>query len=99
MGRMFKDGGFIGALLVGLCLIAAGIMIWSMATDTELTYNGPQWLAWLLFIVVFGGSIFGLVRGRRNRAEGGGSNQWPNPNAGQRSLLDRIRGKGNDAGN
>ena len=94
---MFKDGGFIGALLVGLCLIAAGIMIWSMATDTELTYNGPQWLAWVLFIVVFGGSIFGLVRGYRSRKEGGGSAQWPNPGAGQRSLLDRLRGKGNDS--
>jgi hypothetical protein len=95
---MFKEGGFIGALLVGLCLIAAGIMIWATATDTELTYNGPRWLAWLLFIVVFGGSIFGLVRGYRSRREGGGSSQWPNPAAGQRSLLDRLRGKGNDSG-
>lgn len=93
---MFKDGGFIGVLLVGLCLIAAALMIWSTATDRELTYNGPTWLAWLLFIIVFGGSIFGLVRGRRMRKEGGGSPQWPNPGAGQRSLLDRIRGKGND---
>lgn len=96
---MFKDGGFIGVLLVGLCLIAAGIMIWSMATDTELTYNGPQWLAWVLFIVVIGGSAFGLLRGYRSRKEGGGSTQWPNPGAGQRSLLDRLRGKGNDSGN
>ena len=94
---MFKDGGFIGALLVGLCLIAAGVMIWAMATDTELTYNGPAWLAWLLFIVVFGGSIFGLISGYRSRREGGGSSQWPNPNSGQRSLLDRLRGKGNDS--
>jgi hypothetical protein len=37
-----------------------------------------------------------MVRGRRSRSEGGGSAQWPNPGAGQRSLLDRIRGKGND---
>ncbi len=95
---MFKDGGFIGALLVGLCLIAAGVMIWSMATDTELTYNGPRWLAYVLFIVVFGGSIFGMVRGYRDRRAGGGSSQWPNPNAGRRSLLDRIRGKGDDTG-
>lgn len=93
---MFKDGGFIGALLVGLCLIAAAVMIWATATDTELTYNGPTWLAWLLFIVIFGGSIFGMVRGYRSRREAGGSTQWPNPTAGQRSLLDRIRGKGND---
>ena len=94
---MFKDGGFIGVLLVGLCLVAAGVMIWAMATDTELTYNGPRWLAWLLVIIVFGGSIFGMARGRRSRNEGGGSAQWPNPGAGQRSLLDRIRGKGNDS--
>ena len=93
---MFKDGGFIGVLLVGLCLIAAAIMIWSTVTDTELTYNGPQWLIWILFIVIFGGSIFGMVRGYRMRKESGGGTQWPNPNTGQRSLLDRIRGKGND---
>jgi len=85
-------------LLVGLCLIAAGIMIWSTATDTELTYSGPQWLAWVLFIVIFGGSIFGLVRGYRSRKESGGSAQWPNPGAGQRSLLYRLRGKGNNSG-
>ena len=95
---MFKDGGFIGVLLVGLCLIAAGLMIWSMATDTELTYNGPQWLVWILSFVIIGGSIYGLVSGYRSRKEGGGSAQWPNPGAGQRSLLDRLSGKGNDSG-
>lgn len=90
---MFKDGGFIGVLLVGLCLIAAGIMIWASVTDTELTYNGPQWLAWLLAIIVIGGSFFGLYRNYRMRKESGGGSQWPNPSTGQKSLLDRLRGK------
>ncbi|MCA9858472.1 MAG: hypothetical protein KC438_02075 [Thermomicrobiales bacterium] len=94
---MFKGDNFIGVLMVGLCLIVAGIMIWSIGTGERLTYNGPSWLAWLLGIIVIGGSIFGLVRNYRMRRESGGSGQWPNPSTGERSLLDRIRGKGNDS--
>ena len=89
---MFKDGGFIGVLLVGLCLVAAAIMIWAIATDRELDYNGPAWLPWILGGIILIGSIWGIVQGRR----GGGGTQWPNPNSGQRSLLDRLRGKKDD---
>lgn len=89
---MFKDGNFIGVLLVGLCLIAAGIMIWATVFDKTLTYNGPSWLPWLLMILFLGGSFWGLAQ----RFRGGGkatSSQWPDPGTGQRSLLDRLRGK------
>lgn len=90
---MFKGGNLIGVLLAGLCLVAAGIMIWAMVTDRELTYNGPSWLPWILGGVILIGSIWGIMQGRRS---GGGGAQWPNPNAGQRSLLDRVRGKKDD---
>jgi hypothetical protein len=90
---MFKGDNFIGVVLVGLCLAVAAIMIWAMATDRELTYNGPAWLPWILGGIILVGSIWGILQGRRGS---GGSNQWPNPNAGQRSLLDRVRGKKGD---
>lgn len=92
---MFKGDNLIGVLLVGLCLVVAGIMIWSMATDRQLTYNGPSWLPWILAAIILGGSIWGLLQGRRGNA-GGGTN-WPNPSSGRRSWLDRLRGRGNDS--
>ena len=88
---MFKDGNFIGVLLVGLCLISAAIMIWATATDRELTYDGPNWLIWILAGVFLIGSFWGLFQGIRGR-----NKEWPNPGSGQRSLLDRIRGKNDD---
>ena len=91
---MFKGENLIGVLLVGLCLVAGGIMIWAMATGRELTYNGPGWLPWILLAIILGGSIWGLAQ--RFRGGSGGGNQWPNPNSGRRSLLDRLRGKNED---
>jgi hypothetical protein len=95
---MFKGENLIGVLLAGLCLIIAGVMIWAMATDRELTYNGPSWLPWILMVVILGGSLWGMAqrfRGRGGNGVGGGA-QWPNPNTGQKSLLDRARGKKDD---
>jgi hypothetical protein len=91
---MFKGDNLIGVLLVGLCLVAAAIMVWAIATDRELSYNGPAWLPWILGGIILIGSIWGIMQGRRGG--GGGGSQWPNPNAGQRSLLDRLRGKKDD---
>lgn len=88
---MFKGENLIGVLLAGLCLIVAGIMIWAMATDRQLTYNGPGWLPWILMIIILGGSIWGVAQRFRGGNRGGA--QWPNPNTGRRSLLDRVRGK------
>ena len=95
---MFKGENFIGVLLAGLCLVIAGVMIWAMATDRELTYNGPSWLPWILMVIILGGSIWGMAQRFRGRdSGGGGGTQWPNPNTGQKSLLDRARGKKDDS--
>lgn len=91
---MFKGDNLIGVLLAGLCLVIAGVMIWAMVTGRELTYSGPSWLPWILMVVILGGSIWGMAQRFRGRGgNGGGGTQWPNPNAGQKSLLDRARGK------
>lgn len=92
---MFKGENLIGVLLAGLCLFIAGVMIWAMATDRQLTYNGPSWLPWILMVVILGGSIWGMAQRFRGRGGNGGTGgaQWPNPSTGQKSLLDRARGK------
>jgi hypothetical protein len=49
-------------------------------------------------VVILGGSLWGMAqrfRGRGGNGVGGGA-QWPNPNTGQKSLLDRARGKKDD---
>jgi hypothetical protein len=94
---MFKGENLIGVLLAGLCVVIAGVMIWAMATDRELTYNGPSWLPWILMVVILGGSLWGVAQRFRGRGSGGGGSQWPNPNTGQKSLLDRARGKKDDS--
>jgi hypothetical protein len=94
---MFKGENLIGVLLAGLCVVIAGVMIWAMATDRELSYNGPSWLPWILMVVILGGSLWGVAQRFRGRGSGGGGSQWPNPNTGQKSLLDRARGKKDDS--
>ncbi|MER3438220.1 MAG: hypothetical protein C4346_11885 [Chloroflexota bacterium] len=74
---MFHDReNLIGLLLLGLCAVVAGILIWQIGTGNRLRYNGPDWLIWLLAIIMIGGSLYGLARG--------GDRRWPNPHAGQR---------------
>ena len=88
---MFRNNpvGVVFLVLGGFMVV---VMLWQIVTGERLRYTGPDWLAWLLLAVVLGGSIYALVQGKSRKQD----QQWPNPNAGRRSLWDRIRGK--DAG-
>lgn len=87
---MFQDrGNLIGLLLLGLCAVVAGVLVWQIATGNRLHYTGPTWLIWLLAIIIVGGSLYGLVRG-------GSGRRWPNPQTGQRSWWRRVFGRKND---
>lgn len=82
---MFDDReNLIGLLLLAVCSVVGGVLVWQIVTGERLRYNGPGWLVWVLLIIFVGGSIFGLVRGGGLRRLGGGS-QWPDPQTGQRS--------------
>jgi hypothetical protein len=82
---VFDDrDSIIGVLLLGLCAVAGGVIVWAIATDTKLEYNGPGWLAWLLAIVFMGAVFFGLFQGIVGRRRGGGAPQWPDPGSGRR---------------
>jgi amino acid transporter len=82
---MFNDrGNLIGVLLLGLCAVAAGVMIWAIVTGQSLEYNGPGWLTTLLAILFIGGSLYGMFMGGIRRRKSGGTPQWPSPGHGQR---------------
>ncbi|MBX3070839.1 MAG: hypothetical protein KF883_10105 [Thermomicrobiales bacterium] len=88
---MFRSNP-IGVLILALCGVAAVVLVWQIITGERLEYTGPTWLIWVLAAVLVGGSLYMLVASRIRRED----QQWPNPNAGQKSLWrsawDRIRG-------
>jgi hypothetical protein len=93
---MFDDGeNVIGLLLLGVCAVVGGVLIWQIVTGERLGYTGPDWLVWILLIVFVGGSLYGLVRGggfgrlRRGR-------QWPDPQTGHRPWWRRLFGGRDD---
>jgi hypothetical protein len=90
---MFRDNP-IGVLILALCGVVGIVLIWQIATGERLSYDGPNWVIWILGIVMLGGVLYGIF-GDRIRGESG--NQWPSPTAGHkslwRSIWDRIRGR------
>jgi hypothetical protein len=93
---MFDDReNLIGLLLLGLCAVVGGVLVWEIATGNRLSYNGPGWLVWLLLIVLVGGSLFGLGRGGVFRRWQTGR-QWPDPQTGRRPWWRRWFGGGDD---
>ena len=73
---MFDDGdSAIGLLLLGLCAVVAGVLIWQITTGNRLRYSGPGWLVWVLLILFIGASLYGLARGMGRR--------WPDPLTGR----------------
>ncbi|MGH2533291.1 MAG: hypothetical protein ACRDJW_13410 [Thermomicrobiales bacterium] len=73
---MFDRENIIGLLLLGLCLVVGGMMVYAIATGTRFRYTGPEWLVWVLLVVFAGGILFGLVAGR-------GGRRWPDPLSGR----------------
>lgn len=96
---MFNRENAVGILLLGLCAVMAGIMLYYIGTGTRPTIDvGPAGNV-IGFLVFAGLLLFGIVRtpfvrrlmGRDN--DGGSGTQWPNSDTGKKSLWDRGRGK------
>jgi hypothetical protein len=91
---MFDDkSDLIGVLLLGLCAVVGGALVWEIVTGNELEYGGPGWLVPILGILFFGGVVYGLFQGFAGRRKSGGSPQWPAPDSGRKSRWDRLRGR------
>ena len=57
----------VGVVLLLLCAIVAGVMIYGLATGTRFRLDGPSWLGPALMVFFIGASIYGFVTrtGRR----------------------------------
>jgi hypothetical protein len=82
---MFNDReNIIGVILLGLCVVIGAVMVWAIATDAELEYTGPAWLAWLIAALFTGAVLYGLFQSFAGRRRSGGAPQWPAPGGGRR---------------
>lgn len=82
---MFDDReNIIGALLLLLCAVAGGVMLYAILTGNELEYTGPGWLVWVLGALFIAGVLFGLIQNLAGRRRSGGAPQWPDPGSGRR---------------
>jgi hypothetical protein len=96
---MFDDKqNIIGFLLLGLCTVVGGVLVWEIMSGDRLHYDGPAWLGWVLLALFIGASMFGLSRGGTFRRRWSGR-RWPDPMTGQRSQRPwwrRLFGGGDD---
>lgn len=92
---MFGRENIVGTLLLLLCGVVAAILVYSIVTGEQITFDLPPLVTRVLGFAFIGLLIFGFVRsGFFRRLRGGqGGEQWPSPSTGQRSLWDRLRGK------
>jgi hypothetical protein len=95
---VFNRENAVGIILLGLCAVTAGILLYYIGTGTRPNLDfGPVGSA--IGLVLFVGLLlFGILRtpfvrrlmGRDDTPSG---QQWPNPGTGQKSLWDRLRGR------
>jgi len=82
---MFDDReNIIGVLLLALCAVVGGVLVYSIVTGERLTYSGPQWLAWLIGALFLGAIVYGVWQNMGARRRSGGTPQWPAPDSGRR---------------
>lgn len=89
---MFDRENAVGVILLGASAVVAGIMIYAIVTGQRIELSAPAYVTVPLAIVFIGLVLFGLFRNMRGTGAGSGRS-WPNPQAGSRSLWDRIRGR------
>ncbi len=89
---MFDRENLIGFLLLGLCAVVGGVLVYSIATGTRFRYTGPAWLAWVLGIGFFAAILYGWFSARR----AGGGPSWPDPRVGRRRGWRRWFGRDDD---
>jgi hypothetical protein len=87
---MFQRENAIGLLLLGLCAFMAGVLIYSIATDTSFEYTGPRWIITVLSILFIAGIFYGLFRGVHG-GSGSGRGRWPDPMTGRKGWRDKSK--------
>ena len=85
---MGERGDVIGLLLLGLCVVVGGALVYEIVTGNRFRFTGPDWLGWALAILFFGGVLYGVVTSGR---------RWPHPLAGRRRRWPWSRNRNGDA--
>jgi hypothetical protein len=86
---MFDRENIVGVLLLGVCAVIAGVLLYSIASGEQINVDIPGWLGVVLTVVFLGLIVFGFVssggfgrlfrRGGRDGQGGSGGRQWPDP--------------------
>jgi len=71
---MFERDNLVGFVLLGLCAVVGGVLVYAIATGARFRFTGPGWVGVLLFVVFVGASLYGLFSSGR---------RWPDPLAGR----------------
>ncbi len=77
---MFDRDNVIGLLLLGLCAVVGGLLVYSIVTETRFRFTGPNWLGIALMVLFFGAVLYGVFSsGRRwpDPLTGRGRRRWP----------------------
>ena len=92
---MFNRDNAIGILLLAFCAVVAGIMVYYIAIDERPNLSLPPAVSIVLGAVFIGALLYGFTQGSLFRRLRGGQRgpQWPDPQTGQKSWWDRLRGK------
>jgi len=59
---MFDRENWIGVLLLALCGVVGGVLVWTIATRATLAYDGPEWIPPVLIVLYVGGLLYSLFR-------------------------------------
>jgi hypothetical protein len=90
---MFNRENAFGFVFLALCVVVGGVMVYAIVTGNDVRPHVPPIVGWPLTILFIGLILFGMSRNMRSRGQAGGGRAWPDPQAGSRSLWDRLRGR------
>ena len=94
---MFRRENLVGILLLGLMVVIGAVMVRAIITGERPEVDLPAWAAWPLGAIFIGGILYGLFRQFADRRSSGrGGHAWPDPLTGERTLRDRLPGRGKD---
>lgn len=90
---MFNRENAVGILLLLVCGGVAVVLLYAIGTGERIRLDLPAWISWPLGITFIGLLLYGMFSNFRSRRSSGGGHAWPDPQSGERSLWDKIRGK------
>lgn len=51
-----------GVVMLALCAVVAGVLIYSIVTGTRFVWTGPGWVSVVLIVIFMGATAWGFIR-------------------------------------